>query len=201
MNDRLNSPLPQARQRLDLNAYALARARGKTKQDAAKAAGCTASTPQAINHAATSLEKREEYPQALAEARAYLRHRMTDAWEKAQATMEDMLDEEQWQARAAAADFMRKVHQPEQVNHGVDLNSIAALVELAGKKQQQEALEAPESASAALPAQADQDDDEAQQGAAQSGTDTNAPKRRIVIRCSACDAPWTDDHQCQRVND
>lgn len=94
---------------LDRDIYARSRARGMNRGDSAKAAGSKAKTPQALSTTGSKLEIELGMLERIALEREMVIRQMDNAWDKARARMEQMLDHSKWAARKAAADFIAKV--------------------------------------------------------------------------------------------
>lgn len=120
---------------LDRDAYAKARAEGKARSECARIAGSKAKTLVALCGAAAKMESEDGMPQRIAIERERVIRGMDDAWEKAQARMEQLLDHPKWQARFKSADFFAKVHggfAPKRIEHSgsVEATPTGALDEL-----------------------------------------------------------------------
>ncbi len=134
---RRKPPAGKGRKRptLDRDAYAKARAEGKSRSVSVQVAGSLAKSISALCNVAAKLEAEDGMQQRIAIERERVIRGMDDAWEKAQARMEQLLDHPKWQARFKSADFFAKVHggfAPKRIEHSgsVEATPTGALDEL-----------------------------------------------------------------------
>ena len=129
-------PRPKG-QKLDREIYARARgADNLPRTKAAKLAGSEAKGSRALSDIGARVEMEPEVQRMIAQFRELRIRSMEDAWEKAKARMEQLLDHGDWKARRAAAEFFGRAggyvtrHQHE----GPEVITIQAILEARSKK-------------------------------------------------------------------
>ena len=125
---------------LDRDAYARARAQGKSLSESARIAGSKARSTSGLCTVAAKLEREDGmYPRIVLEREKVIRG-MDDAWTKAQARMEQLLDHPKWLARYKSADFFAKLrggYAPKKVEHSgtVESTPVGSLSDLTAEER------------------------------------------------------------------